>query len=219
MVGVAEAAAELGVSPRRVRQMLADGAIVGERVGRAWVIDAGRLREARGRRREVGRPWSSNSAWAVLMLADGESPDLSPVQRSRARKRLAHGLDRVAGRLGARAKQRRFYAHPGVLDRLASASQVVRSGISAAGEHGVDLVAAAGFEGYVRAGDLDGIVSRFGLDDEAARPNVLLRVVDDGVWPFQAGQCSPGSAVVAVDLAESDEPRSRRAGVELLEGM
>ncbi len=216
MLGVAEASVELGLSPRRVRQMLADGVLAGERVGRAWVIEREHLRQMEHRRPEVGRPWGPGSAWAVLALADGEDPDLSPVERSRAKKRLAQGLDRVAGRLGARADRRWFYAHPGVLGRMADAPGVVRGGISAAAEHGADLVAGDGFEGYVRAGDLDKLVSQLGLDDQAARPNVLLRVVDDAVWPFKPGQVSAGRAIVAVDLLESEEPRARRASADLL---
>ncbi len=216
MLGVAEAAAELAVSPRRVRQMLVDGVLAGERVGRAWVIEREHLRQVQQRRPEVGRPWSPASAWAVLALADGEDPDLSPVERSRARKRLAQGLDEVAGRLVARADQSHFYAHPSVLDRLAGAPAVVRGGISAAVEYGADLVVGDGFEGYVRAGDLDELVSQFGLDGEAARPNVLLRVVDDAAWPFRPGHRSAGRAVVAIDLLESDDPRSQRAGADLM---
>jgi hypothetical protein len=217
MLGVAAAAAELGVSPRRVRQMLADGVLAGERVGRAWVIESEQLRQLEHRRPEVGRPWSAASAWAVLALADGEEPDLSPVERSRARKRLGRGLDCVAGRVGARAERQSFYAHPGVLGRLADAPEVVRGGVSAAAEHGADLVVGETFEGYVRAGDVAGLVERFGLDGQAARANVLLRVVDDVGWPFKSGQSSAGRAVVAVDLLESEDPRSRRAGADLVE--
>ena len=85
-----------------------------------------------------------------LALADGEEPELSPVERSRARKRLAEGLDTVVGRLGARADLQGFYAHSGVLDPLAGNRRVVRGGISAAAEHGAHLVASDEFEGYVR---------------------------------------------------------------------
>ena len=216
MLGVSEAAAELGVSPRRVRQMLADGVLVGDRVGRAWVLDSGQLHQAGRRRPEVGRPWSAASAWAVLAMADREKPILSPVERSRARKRLAEGLESVAGRLGARADRRSFYAHPSVLDRLVDVPGVVRSGISAASAHGVDLLVGHEFEAYVRAGALDSLVSQYGLDSDGARPNVLLRVIDDVVWPFQPGQGSAGRAVVAMDLLESDDPRTQRAGAELL---
>jgi hypothetical protein len=103
-----------------------------------------------------------------------------------------------------------------VLDRLREAPEVVRAGVSASAEQGVGLVVEDGFEGYVRAGELDGIVERFGLDDRAARPNVLLRVIEEAAWPFRRGQRAAGRAVVAVDLLESDDPRARRAGAELL---
>lgn len=217
VLGVAAAAVDLGVSPRRVRQMLADGVLAGERVGRAWVIESEQLRQVEHRRPEVGRPWSAASAWAVLGLADGEEPGLSPVERFRARKRLAQGLDCVAGRLCARANPQPFYAHPGVLNRLAEAPRVVRGGVSAAAAHGADLVVGDAFEGYVRAGDVAALVDRFGLDDQVSRPNVLLRVIEDVVWPFMPGQSAAGRAVVAVDLLESEDPRSRRAGADLLE--
>ena len=216
VLGVSEAAAELGVSDRRVRQMLADGVLAGQRVGRAWVIDLNDLRQVEHCRPDVGRPWSAASAWAVLALADRDDPNMSPVERSRARKRLALGLDGIAGRLSARAELRHFYAHPSVLDRLAEAPGVVRGGISAAAEHGADLVAVDGFEGYVCAGDLDQLAANYGLDGKAARPNVALRIVDDSVWPFEPGQVAAGRAVVAADLLESDDPRSRRAGSDLL---
>lgn len=203
------------MSARRVRQMLADGVLEGERIGRAWVIEAEQLRAVEHRRPGVGRPWSAASAWALLALADGDEPELSPVERSRARKRLAEGLDAVVGRLGARADVQRFYAHSGVLDRLARNRGVVRGGISAAAEHGADLVASGEFEGYVRGSDRDALVSRFALDDQADRPNIVLRVVDDAVWPFKPKQVAAGRSVVAVDLLESDDPRSQRAGAEL----
>ena len=99
---------------------------------------------------------------------------------------------------------------------MAAAPGVVRAGVSASAEHGVGLVVGDEFEGYLRAGDLDEFVERFGLDDQSARPNVLLRVVDDAAWPFRRGQRAAGRAVVAVDLLESDEPRAQRAGAELL---
>lgn len=68
----------------------------------------------------------------------------------------------------------------------------------------------------IRASDLDQLVARFGLDDKAARPNMVLRVVDDAVWRFRPGQVAAERAVVAVDLLESDDPRSMRAGADLL---
>ena len=216
-LGVIEAADELGVSPRRVRQMLADGIVSGQRVGRAWVIDRSALDELRDRRPEVGRPWRAASAWVLLALANGEDIEVSAVERSRARRRLESGLARLVGRLGARARRRRFYAHPSVIDRLASSSDVVRSGVSAADEHELDLVAGDLFEGYVRESAICGLVERFALDEDAERSNVLFRVVDDDIWPFRADEVVASTPVVAVDLLEAGDDRSRRAGAALLE--
>lgn len=215
-LGVVEAAQLLGLSPRRVRQMLADGSLVGKRVGRAWVLESEQLRRLENGRPEVGRPWNPASAWTVLGLANGESHDLSPVERSRAKQRLALGLDHLVGRLAARADRRWFYAHPGVLGRLADMPVVVRTGVSAAVEHGADLLVGEGFEGYVRAGDLDALMLQFRLESQPVRSNVLLRVVDDLVWPFGPGERAAWRAAVAVDLLESNDPRTSRAGALLM---
>jgi len=216
-VGVAEAAEELGVSPRRVRQMLAHGLLRGERVGRAWVIDRSALRQIGDRRPEVGRPWRSASAWALLALANGEDIAVSASERSRARLRLESGLARSVGRLSARAQRRDFYAHPAVVRRLADSSDVVRSGVSAASEYDLDVVASDLFEGYVRASVAPALIERFALEQGAERPTVIMRVVEDDVWPFGDDQAVVPLPVVAVDLLEAEDGRSRRAGAALLE--
>jgi excisionase family DNA binding protein len=216
LLGVTQVAEALGVTPRRVRQMLAAGSLSGSRVGRAWAIDADQVSKAKNHRPARGRPWHPASAWAVLALADGGEAVLTPVDRSRARQRLGDGLEDLAGSLRSRATVRTFYGHPSVLALLAAATDVVRSGISAAADHGADLLGGDGFEGYVRASDAGSLVSQLALDESAQRPNVVLRVVEDAVWPFQAGQRLAGRAVVAIDLLESADPRARRAATELL---
>ena len=120
-------------------------------------------------------------------------------------------------RLDSRAAERWFYTHPGVLDRFSDVPEVVRSGVSAAADYEVDLVVAEAAEGYARASDVEKLVREFGLDADAGRPNVLIRAVEDAAWPFEADLGVAGRAVVAVDLFGSADPRSRRAGVELLE--
>lgn len=218
VVGVAEAAEVLGVSERRVRQMLADGALDGRRVGRAWVIEADALRSARNRGAESGRRWSSRSAWAVIALAlDHDVGSLSPVERSRARQRLGRGWAAIAGRLEARAELRSFYAHPGVFDRLGDSDGFVVGGARAGIEHGVDVVAGPELEGYIRSGDLDVIAKRFGLEADASRPNLFLRVVDNDVWLFGERQRVADKIVAGLDMFGSGDPRFRRAGAALLE--
>ncbi len=118
-------------------------------------------------------------------------------------------------RHGWRCEVRRFYAHPAVLDDLAGADEVVLGGISAASLHGADVIAAGVVEAYVKASMVDALVDRYALDERAERPNVIVRVVDDDHWPFAADARFAPWPVVAVDLLESDDARSRRAGAEL----
>jgi excisionase family DNA binding protein len=216
VVNVAEAAEYLEVSPRRVRRMLADGLLAGHQIGREWAIERRALENLKRHRGPVGRPWSASSAWAVLAIADGDSLDLSPVDRSRARRRLAErGLAGLVARLGARAEMRRFYGHPSVLEPLAAEPSVVRSGVSAGADHGVDIVASDFLEAYVSEARIAALINQYGLDADAERPNVVLRVVGDAVWPFSPEMDVAPRSVVAVDLLEAEDERSRRAGAAL----
>ena len=213
---MARAADVLDVSPRRVRQLLESGQLAGQQLGRSWVIEQGDI--DRLRRNGAGRPWSASSAWAVLELAAGHEPELSPVERSRARRRLAdHGLGGLVEQLRARAERREVYAHPSVLGRVVGDGRVVRGGVSAASHYRADLIVQDAAEVYVRAGDVVDLVDSYALDEDAVRPNVILHVVDDEVWPFDDQQQIASWAVVAVDLLDADDERSQRAGCELIE--
>lgn len=216
LMGAAEAADSLDVSPRRVRQMLEAGSLPGQRVGGSWVIR--RADVERLRRQSVGRPWSAKSAWAVLKLAAGRDQELSPVERSRARKRLADdGLGGLVAQLRARSGRHEMYAHPSVLDRLVAEPGVVRGGVSALPEYDVDLIAGEEAEVYVCASKVSDLVDLYALDAETDRSNVVVRVVDDGDWPFgDDARVAPWS-VVAVDLLDAHDERSQRAGLELIE--
>jgi hypothetical protein len=140
------------------------------------------------------------------------------VERSRARKRLAqHGLVGLVGRLRSRADLERFYVHPSALDRLVREAGVVRGGVSAASEHAAGLIAGDLVEAYVPRRRLAALVKRYAMEADAERPNVLLRVVDDDAWPFAGDAEVAPWPVVAVDLLEADDERSKRAGRELIE--
>lgn len=216
LLSVARAAVELDVSPRRVRQLLESGQLAGQQLGRNWVIDRGDIDQLR--RNGAGRPWSASSAWAVLAFAAGREPDLSPVERSRARRRLADlGLAGLVVQLRARAERQGAYAHPSVLDRVAKDARVVRGGVSAAREHRVDVIIQDAAEVYVSASGMVDLIDSYALDENADRPNVILRVVDDEAWPFHEREQVASWPVVAVDLLDADDERSRRAGLELIE--
>ncbi len=216
LVNVEEAANQLGVSSRRVRRMLADGLVPGLRIGRAWAIEQRLLDRFKDHRASIGRPWSPSSAWAALAVADGQDSALAPVDRSRARQRLKErGLLGVVDRLAARAQRRHFYGHPSVLGRLEDEPSLVRSGVSAAVDHRADVLASDFLEAYIPSTQAKGIIERYGLDADAERPNVVLRIVEDAVWPFANGVGVAPRAVVAIDLLDSEDERSRRAGLEL----
>lgn len=217
LISVSETASLLGVSRRRVRQMLTQGSLDGQRIGRVWAIESDAVEHAKEHRPRPGRPWTPETAWALLAVADGRDDGLSPVQRLRARQRLEAGLQHFISQMGARAERRRFYAHPSVLEMLAREPNVVRSGISAAGHYELDVVAVDEVEGYVASSSLPVLVKRFGLDEKSERPNVLLRVVDDGFWAFGPADTVAPLPVVAVDLLEAGDSRSQRAGIQLVE--
>jgi hypothetical protein len=87
--------------------------------------------------------------------------------------------------------------------------------VSAAGDHGVDIVASDFLEAYVSEARIAALIDQYGLDPDAERPNVVLRVVGDAVWPFSPEMDVAPRSVVAVDLLEADDERSRRAGAAL----
>lgn len=217
LLGVADAAAELGVSHRRVRQMLARGTIKGQQVGRTWVIQPSALEPLRRYRPTAGRPWKPESAWALLAVACDRDAALSPSQRSRARRRLDAGLENLLVQLVVRATVRSFYAHPSVIPLLGDESDVVPSGISAAACYRLDIVATDQFEGYVPATALSALARRFALEEDTGRPNIVLRVVKDRLWPFEPGDEVAPPAIVAVDLLEAADERSQRAATQLLQ--
>lgn len=216
LMSVADAAVELGVSARRVRQLLASGEIHGQQLGRSWVIDGADVDRLRPKR--VGRPWSAASAWAVLELAAGGKPELSPVERSRARKRLAgNGLAGLVDQLRSRSERREMYVHPSALDRVGDDAEVVRSGVSALGVYDVDLIASDEAEVYVRSSNVAGFMDPYALQSNPDRSNLVVRIVDDDVWPFEDDARVAPWPVVAVDLLDAHDERSRRAGLELIE--
>ncbi len=216
LMGVADAAGRLGVSPRRVRQMLADGTLPGQRVGRTWVIERRALRTVVGDRRGAHRPWNPSSAWAVLKLADGAEIVCTPVERSRAQRRLAGGLGEIRGRLESRAQKRRYYVHPSEIARITTRADIVRTAASASAEHRLGLVGGADLEAYIRSSDLQKLIDDESAEERTDHWNLLLRVVDDHMWPFPAGTRVAPRAVVAVDALESEDERVKRAGAELL---
>lgn len=93
---------------------------------------------------------------------------------------------------------------------------MAKSGISAAAAHGLDLVAGAELDGYVRAGSLSAIEREHALEPaEGVEGNVLLRIVPDSDWHLSGGVAP--LAAVAIDLSEEADARSARAGKKAID--
>jgi excisionase family DNA binding protein len=221
VVSVQEAARRLGASPAWIRQKAVDGELVAYRLGREWAVDERGL--ARLRRRPEGRPLSPRSCWLMLFAISGDdsrllAPSRVDRQRSRdrARRLIAQGFSGADVR--SRAEVRRFRGSPDQVAALLQDNRVVRSGISAAAEVGSSLLdSAREFEGYVRDADLGALIREVRLEDAplGEHGRILLRVPRSD-WPFPKGLRVAPRGVVAADLAESHDPRSRDGADELL---
>ena len=213
---VGEASHALGVSDRRVRAMIKDGVLAGRRSGGRWLVRMNDVEERLRRRGRAGRPLSQRNAWALLSkLSGGEWPALPAWDRSRLQRKLAkRSLLSLASELRGRAEPRLFRADPRVLDQIRADPAFVRSGVSAAAEYAVDLRAPGVAEGYIPRDQLDGLVYRYALRPAAVADANLVLHLFDGAVPRTADGIAPVAAV-ALDLMESADARSQRAGREL----
>ncbi|MBI3979451.1 MAG: hypothetical protein HY331_14810 [Chloroflexi bacterium] len=86
--------------------------------------------------------------------------------------------------------------------------------MSAAAEHDVDISAPGTLEVYVSAERLPRLLRKYSVESTAS-PNLILHVIES-IWPFAPSARVVPAAVVALDLIEADDQRSRRAGEMLL---
>ena len=106
--------------------------------------------------------------------------------------------------------------HPSAIARIAARAGIVRTAASASREHHLGLVGGTDLEAYIRRSDLEQLIDDESAEERTDHWNLLLRVVEDHVWPFPPGAEFAPRAVVAVDALESEDERVKRAGAELL---
>jgi Helix-turn-helix domain len=220
LIDVQEAARELSVGPARVRELLAQGVLPGEKLSGRWVM---RREDVRARRLDPappGRPLSAANAWLLLLEASGERPPrpVDAVAHWRVRRALAYpGLTAMRPRLERRAQTHHLWALPSELRALRDTSDVTLSGSSAAASLNLELVAPDTIDAYVPAQSLDALTAEHALQPaEPSQANVTLRAVPTGAWMLDSRSLAP-SAVVAVDLASYPDSRSSRVGRQLLD--
>jgi excisionase family DNA binding protein len=222
-VRVKEAARLLGVSERRVRQLLADGSLAGERFGDSWMVSADDVARLQVQRRHPGRPLGPKRAWALLdLLGGGSAPWLLPPARSQLRKslgRFAGGdADRWRSALHGRSDVRTCVAHRAAIDRLIAMDGVLAAGASRAESRGFDLVVSdQGVEEvYAPSENWSDIAMSLAIRPAPeAEANLRVRL-PRLIWPFGSMSELPDAALAA-DLLESSEPRSVSAGVAELD--
>jgi excisionase family DNA binding protein len=220
-VPVSEAAKALDLTPARVRALVAGGRLSGAKVGDRWLIERASVERRRRDGSHRGRPFSPRNAWALLLLASGEDVgEIDSSVRSRLRRALRRdGLLELEPRLAHRGEAMSFRAHPGEIRYLLEDPHLVRSGISAADDHGFGLVGGREADGYLSEAELKGFVARHGLEPAGVEGNVRLRLVSKDGWAYVGGRAAAPVAAVALDLAGDADPRSNRSGREALRAL
>jgi hypothetical protein len=205
-VGVAEVADVLGVSPMRVRHMIAAGDLSARRVSGRWLVESQSLPSARRR----GRPMSENVAWQFA--GPEPSRNVSSQDRYRRRRRRAQlASDAEPEQLlrswmASRAERRLFHSNePG---SLVQDPRFVPSGVS---DPRSRMSVAGVVEGYVLAEDLKSVQRSHLLSPATADANIVIHVsphLPESPVPL---------LLLAADLAEHGGPRELARARELIE--
>lgn len=196
MAPLAEVAERLGVSHGQVRRLIANGELRANRFGRSWAVDVASVNERLAAKPGRGRPLGPKAAWQ--RLRDVGAVDLDD-------------LPRLAVQVRRRADEQRFRVLPFKLAGLRSDPRVVLSGGPGASAHGA-AIAAEDLDVYVRRSDLAAVVDQHGVRPEIGDANLVVRVVDDDVWPFAGDRVAP----LLVCALDSFERLDRRSAYEAL---
>ena len=100
LMSTTEVAKELGLSRRRVTELVRDGALEAQRLsGDRWVIEERSLAQFQIRDRISGRPWDGDIAWEIIQVLSGLSDEVSSRAALRLRKTEARTLAAQVQRL------------------------------------------------------------------------------------------------------------------------
>ena len=197
---VMEASLALDVHPTRVRLLIRQGALAGERIGSQWVVPRIEVERVRSRPHLTGRLFSQRMSWSVIAALEGVTTPwtLTREERARVRSYAERPLRDLSVRLGGRGRSERLSVGPGGLERLDGGARWIRgTGPSSTGR----IVA------YTTEGDLDTFLEVSNAVSDAERPNLILRVVVDRWWPFtpESGGDVAWSIVAALDRYDAGE--------------
>lgn len=215
-IPASEAARRLGIHDSRVRRLVESGDLPARKVANRWLVDLSAVERRRQAHHASGRLLEPKNAWGLLFLASGEpAPWLASDARSRLRRRLREAsLRSDHRRLAKRARPHFFVGGARARARLLRDPRFVRSGVSAAAEYGASVRSPRVLEGYLPVDELKRLAYRFALRPADEREADLVLHGVDGFWPFNDRRLAP-KAVVAADLLDSLDQRTRRAGEDL----
>lgn len=214
---VSEVASRLGIHPSRVRALIHAGDLRARSVGGRWFIDPDSVDARTAQGTASGRRLTPARAWGLLFLADDQRPtwlDTNAIWKLR-RLLQTDGLDRLRPRLVDRGRRTAWRAHPSDLPRIRETAALARTGASAVVAASAGLIASDVVDGYLRSDAQGPLVATFGLRP-SDQPNIILRVVPPFSDPWPLGSEAPTS-VVAIDLLEDPDPRTRAVGRSMIE--
>lgn len=223
MITVAEAAARMGLSDRRVRALIGAGALPATKVGAAYVLDERALDDfLRHERPAHVRALSPRIGWAAAALLDGVRPAwLRGDELSRLRSRLSSaGLSPGVWRAwtaNLAAQRLTFRASAHQIEAVLTDRATVRSGRSASNLVTDPLVGPVGAVVWVPTLD-DAERLRLGLGLLRTAPGNLTLSVPPAIEMPALGADGENAfrLVVAGDLLSDNEPRATSAGTALL---
>ena len=196
-------------------------------MGSMWLVsDSSLERRLETHPSDKRRHLSTRSAWAAAALVDGAPTRwLTSGDRSRLRARLSGpsttDTQTYQWWLRSRSSMTRYRLAATDIIELMATHGVVAGGISAASAYSLGLGHGAEAEIYTDAATARRLVDEFFLI-ESERGNLALHVVDGpDPWHQRVAQEVNGVLVaprliVAADLLDSDDTRSRSAGAQLL---
>lgn len=214
-ITTAQAAERLGVSAHEVRRLIATGELSASPLGRLLLVDQESLLRRDQQVVRRGRALAPRTAWAALLEVSGERAEwLDRSSRSRLRSWLRRtDPEAIAAACRHRTSRHLLRVLPAYQQELLASTGVVHGGITAT--VGADISARTDDVQEVYCSDdrLKVLESRYGLISSSSA-NLIVRV-PTFQWPFTSRRQMP-VGVVAIDLLESTDVRTRRAGRELL---
>ena len=195
-----EAAEQLGLSARRVRALIAQGDLAAVQVGGARLVSPESVARLR-RTRASGRSLSARTSWVVLLSNLGSTDfdsiasraGLSRAEQQRAIALRARPVEDWSWLARRRAVTTRYRIREAYLDRLLADERVVRSGVSALHDFGIDATSQRGSaEAYITRESAADVLADYGLRVEQLGGLVSARVegghqfrVADGSYPVE----------------------------------